>query len=95
MNLLSDKDKNSRWVAYFSEILSHPISIILVDLVDEVNNVTDDVDISMNDISKDKTEEGLTALANIKAAGLDFILVDLLKWGCAMVDELTKISSMF
>ena len=95
MILLSDKDKNSRWVAYFSEVLSHPISIILLDLVDEVNNVTDDVDISMNDISKNKIEEGLTALANIKAAGLDFILVDLLKWGCAMVVELTKIESMF
>ena len=95
MILLSDKNKNSRWVAYFSEVLSHPISIILLDLADEVNNVTDDVDISMNDISKNKTEEGLTALANIKAAGLDFILVKLLKWGCAMVVELTKIESMF
>ena len=95
MILLSDKDQNSRWVAHFSEVLSQPISIILLDLVDEVNNVTDDVDISMNDISKDKTEEGLTALPNIKAAGLDFILAELLKWGCTMVVELTKIESMF
>ena len=92
---LSDKDKNSQWVAYFSEVLSQPISIILLDLVDEVNSVTDDLDISMNDISKDKTEEGLTALANSKGASLDFILAELLKWDDAMVVELTKIESMF
>ena len=94
MILLSDKDQNSRWVAHFSEVLNQPISIILLDLVDEVNNVTDDLDISMNDISKDKTEEGLTALANSKAARLDFILAELLKWDDAMVVELTKIAGM-
>ena len=66
----------------------------MLDLFDE-GNVTDDAGISMNDIPKDKTEEGLTALANIKAAGLDFILPELLKWGDAMVVELTKIASMF
>ena len=74
MNLLSDKNQNSRWVAHISEVLNQPISIILLDLVDEVNNVTNDADISMN-ISKDKTEEGLTVLVNIEAAGLDFIIV--------------------
>ena len=95
MNLLSDKDQNSIWVAHISEVLNQPISIILLDLVDEVNNVTDDADISTNDISKDKTEEGLTVLVNIEAAGLDFILVELLKWGDAMVVGLIKISSMF
>ena len=94
MNLLSDKDQNCRWVAHISEVLNQPISIILLDLV-EVNNVTDDADISTNDISKDKTEEGLTVLVNIEAAGLDFILVELLKWGDAMVVGLIKISSMF
>ena len=58
-------------------------------MVDELNNVTDDVD-----ISKDETEERLRALANSKAAGLDFIPVELLKRGDAMVLELTKIASM-
>ena len=64
-------------------------------MLDEVNNVTDDGDISVNDISKDKTKEGLRVLAKIRAAGLDFILAELLKWGDAMVVELTKIGSMF
>ena len=48
----------------------------------------------MNDISKEETEERLRALANSKAAGLDFIPVELLKRGDAMVLELTKIASM-
>ena len=48
---------------------------------DDINNVTDDADISMNDISKYEIEEGLIALANNKAAGLDFIPAELLKWG--------------
>ena len=52
MILLSGKDQNSRCVPPFSEVLNQPISYILLDLVDELNNVTDDVDISMNDISK-------------------------------------------
>ena len=64
MILLSDKDQNSRWVAHFSEVLNQPMSYILLDLVDELNNVADDVDVSMNDTSEDKTEEGLRALAN-------------------------------
>ena len=67
----------------------------MLDLVEEVNNVTVDVDISMNDISKDKTEEGLTVLPNSKAAVLDFTLAELLKWDDATVVELPKIASMF
>ena len=63
-------------------------------MVDELNNVTNDADVSMNDISKEETEERLRALANSKAAGLDFIQVELLKRGDAMVLELTKIASM-
>ena len=49
----------------------------------------------MNDIFKEKIEEGLRALAKIKAAGLDFILAKLLKWGNdPMVNELTKIANI-
>ena len=48
--------------------MNQRISTILLDLVDELNNVTDDVDISMNGISKDETEERLRALGNRKAA---------------------------
>ena len=66
----------------------------MLDLVYKLNNVTDDVDISMNGISKDETEEGLRALGNRKAAGLDFIPLSLLKWGDAMVLELTKTANM-
>ena len=67
MILLSDKRPNSRWVKHFSEVLNQQISIILPYLVGELN-VTDDVDISMNDISNDETGEGLRALANSKGA---------------------------
>ena len=63
-------------------------------MVYELNNVPDDVDISMNGISKDQTEEGLRVLGNRKAADLDFIPGALLKWGDAMVLELTKTASM-
>ena len=63
-------------------------------MVNELNNATDDADVSMNDISKDETEERLRALANSKATGLDFIPVELLKWSDAMVLELTKTASM-
>ena len=56
MTLLSDMEHNSKWVEHFSEVLNQPISIILLDLIGELN-VTDDVDISMNDISKDETGE--------------------------------------
>ena len=56
--------------------------------------ITDDVHVSMNDISKDETEERLRVLANSKAAGLYFMPVELLKWGDAMVLELTKTASI-
>ena len=63
----------------------------LIDLNDDVNNITYNADISMNDISKEEIKEGLRALANNKAARLDFIPAELLKWGGdAMVDELKK-----
>ena len=58
---------------------SNEPTIILLDLIDELN-VTDDVIISINDIFKDETEEGPKAVANSKAAGLDIIHVELLKW---------------
>ena len=49
----------------------------------------------MNDISKEDIEEGLRALTNNKAACLDFIPAQLLKWGGdAIVDELTKITNI-
>ena len=61
----------------------------------DINNVTDDADISMTDISKYEIEEGLRALVNNKASGLDFIPAELLKTGGhAMVDELTKIANI-
>ena len=64
-------------------------------LNDDINNATDDTDISMNSVSIEEIEEGLRALANNKAAGLDFILAELLRWGgVAMVDELTEIASI-
>ena len=90
MILLSEDDEMSRWVKHFSEILNRPISIFFLDLVGELNNVTDDVD-----ISKDKTEEGLRALANSKAACLNFIPAELLKWDDTMVVELTKLQAWF
>ena len=50
---------------------------------------------SMNDISKEKIEEGLRAVANNKDPGLDFIPAELIKWGGnTMVDKLTNISTI-
>ena len=54
--------------------------------------ITDDVDVSMNDISKDETGKELRP--HSKAAGLGFIPAELLKWGDAMVLELTQTASM-
>ena len=62
---------------------------------DHINNVNDDAAISVNDISKDEIEGGLRAPANKKAAVLDFIPAELLKWGGdAMVDEMTTIANI-
>ena len=62
---------------------------------DHINNVNDDAAISVNDISKDEIEGELRALANKKAAVLDFIPAELLKWGGdAMVDEMTTIANI-
>ena len=66
----------------------------MLDLVYKLNNVPDDVDISMNGIPKDQTEEGLRVLGNRKAADLDFIPGALLKWGDAVVLGLKKTASM-
>ena len=76
-------------------MLNQPIPTILLDLDDHINNVNDDDAISVNDISKDEIEGGLRALANNKAAVLDFIPAELLKWGGdAMVDEMTTIANI-
>ena len=49
--LLFEEKQNARWVEHLSD-LNHPIPTILRNLNDEIKNVTDDADISMNDISK-------------------------------------------
>ena len=82
------------WTLQWSSKLTNIHHLAILDLVNELNNATDDADVSMNDISKDETEERLRALANSKATGLDFIPVELLKWSDAMVLELTKTASM-
>ena len=81
------------WTLQWSSKLTNIHHLAILDLVNELNNATDDADVSMN-ISKDETEERLRALANSKATGLDFIPVELLKWSDAMVLELTKTASM-
>ena len=82
-------------VEHFSEVLNQPIPTILLDLDDDINNVTKEADTSMNNISKEEIQEGLRALGNNKVACLDFIPAELLKWGGdAMVDKLTKISNI-
>ena len=93
--LLSEEEHDARWVKHFSEVLNQPIPTILLDLDYDINNVTDDADISMTDISKYEIEEGLRALVNNKASGLEFIPAELFKTGGhAMDDELTKIANI-
>ena len=94
--LLSEEEQNVGWVENLNKVLNQPIPTILLDLDDDINNVSDDGDISMNDISREDIEERLRAPAKNKAAGLDFIPAELLSWGgAAMVDELTKLQTWF
>ena len=66
-----------------------------MDLDGDINNSTDDADISVNNITKEEIEERLKALAKNKAASLDFISAELLKWrGDTMVEKLTKIATI-
>ena len=66
-----------------------------MDLDGDINNSTDDADISINDITEEEREERLKALAKNKAASLDFIPAELLKWrGDTMVEKLTKIATI-
>ena len=93
--LLSEEEQNTGWVEHFSEVLNQSVPTILLDLDGDINNATDYADISMNNISKEETEEGLRALANNKVASLDFISAELLKWvGDTVVDKLTKIATI-
>ena len=47
---LSEEKQKVRWIVHSTEILKQPISINLLDSDGKVKNVTDDADISMNDI---------------------------------------------
>ena len=68
---------------------------ILLDFDDDINNVTNNADILVNDISGKEIQKGLRVLANKKTAGAYFIPAELLKWkGDEIVDELTKIASI-
>ena len=48
---LSEEKQKVRWIVHSTEILKQPIPINLLDSDGKVKNVTDDADISMNDIS--------------------------------------------
>lgn len=74
----SEGEKNAKWVEHFSEVLNKPIPTILLDLDDDINNATDDADNAIN-ISKEEIKKRLRALANTKAADLDFTPAELLK----------------
>ena len=93
--LLSKEEQNARWVEHLGEVLNQPIPTILLDFDDDINNVTNNADILVNDISGKEIQKGLRALANKKTASAYFIPAELLKWkGDEIVDELTKIASI-
>ena len=67
--LLSQEEQNAGLVEHFSEILNQSILTISLDLDDDINNVTDDADISIN-ISREEIEEDLAMSRSLPYATL-------------------------
>ncbi|XP_071479245.1 uncharacterized protein, partial [Diadema antillarum] len=76
--LASEEEQNARWVEYFQEVLNQPDPPSLIDFSEE--DIMESLDLDTGQITEAEVFRAINALKNGKAAGIDNISHELLKY---------------
>uniref|UniRef100_A0A914XEZ9 Reverse transcriptase domain-containing protein n=1 Tax=Plectus sambesii TaxID=2011161 RepID=A0A914XEZ9_9BILA len=88
--LLTQEEREKRWVEHFSQVLNQPAPT--ADFDPGILVPAPDLPVKLDQITADKTKKAMKALKRGKAAGIDCILPELIKIGdAAHVESLTNL----
>lgn len=79
--LIIQEEQKQRWVEHFQETLNHPHPNVTNDFKVEAVSAQEELQINTSVIAIEEVKTVIKSLKNNKAAGLDKISVELLKYG--------------
>ena len=85
--LLVTKQQAKRWAEHLSKVVNQPNPTDTLDLSNEMNNLVENTDITIDNITMDWLHCAIKALQNNKARGIYLISAGLLKHGEDIIIE--------
>lgn len=85
--LLVTKQQAERWAEHLSKVVNQPNPTDTLDLSNEMNNLVENTDITIDDIAMDWLHRAIKVLQNNKARGIYLISAGLLKHGEDIIIE--------
>lgn len=85
--LLVTKQQAKRWAEHLSKVVNQPNPTDTLDLSNEMNNLVENTDITIDNIAMDWLHRAIKVLQNNKARGIYLISTGLLKHGEDIIIE--------
>ena len=85
--LLVTKQQAKRWAEHLSKVVNQPNPTDTLDLSNEMNNLVENTDITIDNIAMDWLHRAIKVLQNNKARGIYLISAGLLKYGEDIIIE--------
>ena len=85
--LLVTKQQAKRWAEHLSKVVNQPNPTDMLDLSNEMNNLVENTDITIDNIAMDWLHRAIKVLQNNKARGIYLISAGLLKHGEDIIIE--------
>lgn len=85
--LLVTKQQAKRWAEHLSKVVNQPNPTDTLDLSNEMNNLVENTDITIDNIAMDWLHRAIKVLQNSKARGIYLISAGLLKHGEDIIIE--------
>lgn len=85
--LLVTKQQAKRWAEHLSKVVNQPNPTDTLDLSNEMNNLVENTDITIDNIAMDWLHRAIKVLQNNKARGIYLISAGLLKHGEDIIIE--------
>lgn len=85
--LLVTKQQAKRWAEHLSKVVNQPNPTDTLDLSNEMNNLVENTDITIDNIAMDWLHSAIKVLQNNKARGIYLISAGLLKHGEDIIIE--------